>query len=737
MLTNKILRAVNYLLLAVVTVALAGAGWWVWRPTAETSGRLEAPVGAELRLLRDKLGVAHVEATNTEDALFAQGFATAQDRFWQMDSLRRLAGGELSEVVGAAALEMDKRSRKLRMRRLAEAWRQHLPARDRAYLAAYVRGVNFYLETHGSKLPPEFTLLGYHPRAWSVTDSLLCSLQMMRTLSGNWENDLAKAQMLRAGDKEKVEFLFPVRSGDEPLPGSNAWAVSGAHSTTGKPILANDPHLEWTMPSTWYAIHLKAPGLDVAGATLPGVPGVVVGHNQRIAWGITALEFDNMDLYAEKLDPRTGRYEYQGRILEAAREAEWIAVKGAPAVEVLNLVTVHGPIFASDEGTQLAIKWTSAVPDDFSFPMVDLNRANNWTEFRQVLSHMSGPNINVMYADVDGNIGWQTAGRIPLRRGFAGDVPLDGASGRQEWDGFVPFDQMPSYFNPPSGVLASANQNCFSEKTPYTVSGHFASPHRSRQIVARLASRPRWKPAEMMIVQRDNYSLFLANISREAVRAVERRAEKNPLAIEGARLLRAWDGQARASEAAPLLATLLYQHLRRTVSDRAVPKQGFEKRGNMPPAVVEKILRERPAGWFDDYDLVLVTALSDAMEEAQRMQGRNSAKWQYGRINTLTIAHPIFSRLSWLAPYFNVGPVEIDGTGTSINATSTRSGPSMRFIADLSRWDGSSLNLTVGQSGHILSGHYKDQWKAYRGGVPLPLQYTHVDAASTLVLAPR
>ncbi len=737
MLMKKILRAVNVVLLALVAVALAAVFWWVWRPMPKTSGRITAPVGASTRVVRDKLGVVHIEAANIEDALFAQGFATAQDRFWQMDTLRRLAAGELSEVMGRATVEADTRSRRLRMRRIAENWRQHLAARDRAWLAAYARGVNFYLETQAHNLPPEFRLLGYHPRAWSVTDSLLCALQMHRTLSGDWQADLAKARMLSAGDRAKVDYLFPTRAGDEPQPGSNAWAVSGTRSTTGKPILANDPHLEWSMPATWYVAHLKAPGLDVAGATMPGVPAVVIGHNRRIAWGITALQFDNMDLYAERIDLASGRYQYQDKVLVATREVEWIAVRGERPVEFVQLVTVHGPVVAADGGSHLALKWAAGYQDDYSFPLMDLNRANNWKEFRQALSHFSGPNINAIYADTDGNIGWQVVGRLPVRRGFTGDVPLDGASGGQEWEGYIPFDQLPSYFNPKGGIVASANQNSFPEKTPYEVSGHFASAHRARQIVARLSSRPRWQPAEMIGIERDVYSNFLHFVAKQAVAAVGRRHEKNPLAVEGAALLRNWNGQARAGEAAPLLATLLYQHLRSTINRKAAPSVQSDTRTYMAPAVVEKLLRERPAGWFDDYDMMLTKALSDAVEEGQRMQGRNLTRWDYGRMNQLTIAHPVFGRIGLLASYFNVGPVAIDGTGTAINAASPRMGPSLRFIADVSNWDGSRIVLPTGESGHILSGHYKDQWKAYRGGGSFPLEFTHVVADSALELAPR
>ncbi|MGQ9919433.1 MAG: penicillin acylase family protein, partial [Bryobacteraceae bacterium] len=346
---KRILRVINWLLL-VFSAALAAAVWWIlYRPGAGLSGEVAAPTAAEVRVTRDRLGVPHIQARTLEDALFAQGYVTAQDRLWQMDSLRRLAAGELAEIAGKAALPLDLRARQLRMRRLAERWAASLPAEQRAHLAAYARGVNHFLELNLRRLPPEFTLLGYSPRPWRVADTLLCALEMNRTLSGNWEHDLLKSRMARTGHRPLVEQLFPPRVGTEPLPGSNAWAVGGSRTVSGRPLLANDPHLPWTQPAAWHLVHLRSPDLEVAGAALPGIPGVIIGHNGRIAWGITALQFDNMDLYEEKLDMRSGRYEHAGCSMQAERVAERIAVKGDKSAEIAFWVTLHGPVIAEEE----------------------------------------------------------------------------------------------------------------------------------------------------------------------------------------------------------------------------------------------------------------------------------------------------------------------------------------------------------------------------------------------------
>ncbi|MBL0158478.1 MAG: penicillin acylase family protein [Bryobacterales bacterium] len=734
---TRIVRVLNWLLLAAGLLLVFAVVWYVWLPTPKTSGELSAPVSKDVRIVRDARGVPHITAATIADSLFAQGFATAQDRLWQMDMLRRVAAGELSEVAGKAALESDIKSRKLRMRAIAEAWTQRMPAKDRAWVAAYARGVNHYIETNRGKWGPEFRMMSYEPRPWTMVDSMLCALQMNRTLSGNYEQDLLKRRMLAAGkNQEKVDYLFPVRSGDEPMPGSNAWAISGAHTVSGKPLLANDPHLEWSLPSTWYMVHLQAPGLNVAGSTLPGVPAVVIGHNDKIAWGITSLQFDNMDLYEEKIDLRSGQYIYKGQTLNAHRETEWIAVKGERPVQLLNLITVHGPLMTSDAGTNFSLRWSAMSAQDAAFPMVDLNQAGNWDEFRGALKRFPGPNINMIYADTAGNIGWQVVGRLPRRNGFTGNVPLDGASGAQEWDGMIPFDELPSYYNPPGGMVVSANQNSFPANYAGTVSGFFASTHRARAITAFLKSKPKWTAEEMLTVQRDVYSSFLALVSRQAVQAVERSKDPNPAAAEGVRILKAWNGQVTTEQAAPFVATLLYQHLRQAMAEKAAPNLATEYKPFVAPAAVERLLRERPAGWFEDYDRMLANELADAVEEARRIQGRNSQKWQYGRMNEVKLVHPVMSLIPWAGSYFNVGTIPMHGTGTSIKATTPRLGPSMRFVADLSNWDSSLMNLTIGESGHILSWHYKDQWQAYLNGTSYPLEFGKVQDKGTLTLRP-
>ncbi|HML18896.1 MAG TPA: penicillin acylase family protein, partial [Bryobacteraceae bacterium] len=586
---------------------LAAAYWFAWRPLAQTSGEISAPVSGRATIARDALGVPHIDAASWEDAIFLQGFVTAQDRMWQMDALRRLAAGELAEVVGKPALESDENARRLRFPRLAEQQDRAMPAADRAVLAAYARGVNYYLETHRGNLPVEFTLLNYHPRPWSTRDSILAGLEMHRELTTSWRDEISKLRMIEKGDCAKVDFLYPQRSGAEIQPGSNAWAVSGAHTASGKPILANDPHLDFSMPSTWYMVHLRAPGLNVTGVSLPGVPAVIIGHNDRIAWGVTNLQFDVEDLYREQFEAQTGRYVYRGQLEQARLERNAIAIKGARPLQFDQWITRDGPVFLNDQGREYALRWSAEDPDGFEFPFLDIDRARNWTEFTAALARFPGPGQNFVYADVDGNIGYHATGQLPIRPpDCTGRLPADGASGACEWQGYIPFDDLPQFFNPASGMIVTANQNPFPPDYKYIVSGNFSAQYRSNRIRKLLGAREKWKPADMLAVEKDVYSPFSDFLAKQTVAAFDARKNSNPQLREAVDVLRNWNGQMEKGTAAPMIAALLYQELRKAAADRAAPGFGDDYDFEMAPAAIERLLRERPPGWFPDYDKLLI-----------------------------------------------------------------------------------------------------------------------------------
>ena len=733
---SRLVKFINLTIAVLAAAALLAVYWYVYRALPQTSGTVAAPVAQPATAARDSLGVPHIRAASIDDALFVQGYVTAQDRLWQMDGLRRLAGGNLAEIVGPAGLPSDRDARMLRLRRIAEAAYVTMPAQDRKALAAYSRGVNFFIDTHAGRYPLEFRILQYDPQPWSGVDCILIGLHMFRSLTTTWKDEVMKRNMLAGGDEAKVNYLFPVRTGAELQPGSNAWVLAGSRTAGGRPLLSNDPHLEWSIPGIWYMAHLQAPGLDVSGVTLPGAPGVIIGHNDRIAWGVTNLHYDVQDLYLENFNQATGQYLFRGRPERARIEQERVPVRGKEAMPLANVVTRHGPLLVMEGKDRMALRWVAAEPGMFQFPFLDIDRARNWQEFTAALERYPGPAQNFVYADVDGNIGYHAAGKLPIRRSYAGDLPVDGASGEFEWDGYIPFQELPSFYNPPSGLIVTANQNPFPENYPYRVSGNFASAYRSNQIRGLLAARNGWRAQEMVRVQTDIYSAFSRYLAQQIVAAYERRKAHNPDLEDAIALLRGWNGQMLESEAAPLVATLAYQHLRRAVAETAAPRHGAAYELQMAPAVLEKLLRTRPAGWFPDYDLLLLRVLSDGVEEGRRMQGPNVRRWRYGSYLRLTIAHPVGHRLPLVAKYFDIGPLAMSGSSTTVKQTSTHLGPSMRMTADLGDWDRSRMNVTTGQSGQILSRHYKDEWDHYRAGESYPMQFRKVDAPARLEFAP-
>ncbi|MGI8988202.1 MAG: penicillin acylase family protein [Bryobacteraceae bacterium] len=736
MLLNRLLRYFNYAAAVVLIAALAAVYWFFWRPLPQTSGAIDAPLGRKATVVRDGLGVPHITAGSVDDALFIQGYVTAEDRMWQMDGLRRVAGGDLAEIVGPAGLEADRDSRRLRLRRIAEAAVLTLPAGDRAVLAAYVRGVNFFLETHQDRLPFEFALLGYSPRPWSVVDSILIGLHMYRTLTTTWPDEIEKRNLLAGGDPAKVNFLFPPRAGNEIQPGSNAWAVAGSRTASGHALLSNDMHLEYSIPGIWFMTALKAPGLNVSGVSLPGTPGIIVGHNERIAWGVTNLHFDVQDLYIEKLDDRNGQYLFRGKMEQARPEREFIRIKGREPEVLRHWVTRHGPIIIDNAGEHLALRWAAAEPATFQFPFLDLNRARDWREFTAALARFPGPGQNFVYADVDGNIAYHATGMLPIRRTYSGDLPVDGSSGDFEWQGFIPFDQLPAAYNPSSGLIVTANQNPFPPGYAYRVNGNFPSPLRSNQIRDMLLAGKSLRPADTLRIQKDVYSDFSLFLAHRLVAAYDKRHATNPDLKDAIAALRSWDGQMDKNQAAPLIVTLAYQYIRKAAANRASPGNGGLYDTAMSVSVVENLLRARPPGWFDDYDEILLRSLLDGLEEGQRMQGRDVRRWAYGKYLQLRLYHPVGHQLPLVASYFDIGPVMMSGGSTTVKQTTRRLGPSMRMNADLGDWDNSLLNLPVGESGHVLSRHYKDEWDSYYAGTSFPMPFRKVEAKSTVEFVP-
>lgn len=746
MVLSGLVRVINVSIAILLVLVLLAIYWLAIRPLPKTAGEIQAPISGPASIRRDFRGVPHIEAASWQDAIFLQGYATAQDRLWQMDSLRRFGSGDLAEVFGSSAVHLDEQARVRRMRSIAEADATQLNPEERTLMVEYARGVNFFIDSRHGNYPLEFSLPGhsYVPRPWTLADSVVIGLVMFRDLtdSSQFEWDKTRFLELQQGvDKARFKILFPAMQGAPVSPGSNAWAVSGAHTLSGKPILANDPHLAYGIPGTWHLVHLKAPGLDVSGAALPGIPTVISGHNAHIAWGETNLQTDVLDLYAEQIDERTGRYIYQGKPQQAQLDRQLIPVRNGKAVELNNWVTRHGPIVMGAVKSY-AMRWSAA--EGFSFPFLAIDRAGNWQDFRTALSSFWGPAQNFVFADRAGNIGYQAAGRVPIRRDFDGDLPLDGASGRFEWDGYIPFEQMPNVYNPPGGIVATANQNPFPVGYPYRVDGSFADPYRVRQIRSLLCSRSKLDVGDMLAIQKDVYSAYDSFLAQQAIHAFDKQGSPDELVRQAVEVLRRWNGQMEKDQPAPLITQLLNEQIgERLVSDLLPPPPPSgalrsETKLRPRPLVIETLLRERPAGWVADqnWDRFLLRSLSAALQQGRNEQGTPLTKWHWGKALRWKFTHPVGDKLPLVAAFFDIGPVEMSGAGTTVKQTTATLGPSERMVVDLGDLDRSVQNLVVGESGAVASGHYKDQWQAYYSGKSFPMQFERIDAKETLRIKP-
>lgn len=374
----------------------------------------------------------------------------------------------------------------------------------------------------------------------------------------------------------------------------------------------------------------------------------------------------------------------------------------------------------------------------FQDVFLDIDRARNWDEFKNALSRFGGPGQNFVYADVDGNIGYHVGGKLPIRRNYFGDVPVDGSSGNYEWDGYIPFDELPQAYNPPSGFIVTANQNPFPVDYPYHVSGRFAAPYRSRQILDMLrASGNKMKPEDGLRIQKDVYSGFNKFLARRIAEVYKERQGTNKTFDAAVSMLGTWDGQMDRDRPEPLISTLTFQYLRKAIAERASPGNGEIYDLQLAPAVVQRILREKPAGWFGDYNELVLRAFADAMEEGQRMQGADPNRWKWGKYMYLVVNNPVAGRIPVIGKYFNIGPVPMSGGSNSVKQTTLRLGPSERMNVSLGDWDQSLMNLPIGESGHVASSHYSDQWQAYYNATSFPLGYTSVSASSTVTFVPK
>ena len=790
-------------ILGVLALALAGAFLFLRSSAATaTDGRLElAGLQSEVTVQRDENGIPHIYADNAHDLFFAQGYVQAQDRLFQMDFQRRVGLGRLSEVLGEATLETDQFLRTLGTGRAAAEDLNVLDGETLAHLQAYADGVNAFIATNPDKLPIEFRVLGYAPEPWQPLHSLVWGKMMAWSLGGNWENELMNAQIIEALGADKAAelltgypadgpFIIPpevksfaglgqfdmdqvwavkrlLKSAD-PGVGSNNWVVAGSRTTTGLPLLANDPHLGMQIPSVWYANGLHGGGFDVVGVVFPGVPGVVIGHNNRIAWGVTNVGPDVQDLFIEKINPdNPNQYEFQGQWQDMQVIEEAIAVKGRtePVIQTVR-ITRHGPIMndvsgAMGEDSQpLAMQWTALQATPLSQAILRIDQAQNWEQFRRALQDFATPAQNFVYADVDGNIGYQMPGWVPIRAQSDGTVPVPGWTGEYEWTGTIPYEELPFVYNPAVGYVATANNQVVPDSYPYLITTDWAAPYRAQRIVELIESKPQLSPEDFAAIQGDIHpvptDIFVPLLSKIDASGGSQAVQKSLAA------LLAWDRRMTADAAEPLIFEMYQQMLiRETVGDEISAAGGEELAAdflsgfrNISTQTVQRLAGQPDSPWWDDVRTaavesqteIVARALSLAVADLQTRFGDDPARWRWGDAHWTNFDHLVFASVSPLDAIFNRS-IAAQGSGFSVNAAgadyedfSMNSGASFRQIIDLSNLAGSRFIYTTGQSGDVFSPHYADMVKPWQAVQYIPLRFDRADvdgaAQETLLLRP-
>lgn len=796
-----------FLALIVILIIAAGAGiwWFAYRPLPQVDGTVSVNgLHSEVTVNRDGWGIPHIRASSTEDMVEAQGYVIAQDRLWQMDLLRRVSRGQLSEILGPAVISVDKEFRTLGFARAAERDAAALTGEQRALLEAYARGVNKFIEQHQNHLPLEFSLLKYKPQPWTPADSFAITAYMYQTLTDTWEDEINRAKVTARVGEDRAKDLFspdaamdhfvvgdpndkkdgsqrahrgddedddddmtpddvlkagnidslPAQTGLAPdvasmlLPqvrdflagtrreirhglGSNNWVVSGAHTATGKPLLANDTHLELSVPSIWYEVHLTAPDWNVAGFTLPGAPLVVIGHNDQIAWGFTNNGADVQDLYIETFNPAApDEYRVNGAWLKAQIFDEAIHVKGQPDEHLKVLATRHGPVVRRDGDNAnkgYALRWTATEPGGLSNTYNWLGKAHNWTEFRNAMKQVWGPAQNTVYADATGNIGYVMAARVPIRKKGHGEVPVPGDTDDYEWTGYIPFDQLPQALNPESGLIITANARVVGPDYKPYLTDRWEEPYRTARIFDLLQGRHDLRPEDMLKVQNDTFSyphMFLGEQLTAAMKVAQPKDVRAQQLIQG---LKDWNGIASAdgSEISflqgvrrALLAMILEPYLGKDTDMYEWRSMTF----------LQKVLTDRPAKWlpsaYKSYDELLAAAADRAVVKlAEQSKSQNPQDWAWKKFNSLDMLHPI-GQTGILKFLFSITDKPQSGAGYSVRAASKRHGPSERFVANPANWDDSILLITTGESGQLGSSHYSDQFSYWYEGKPIVLPFS-------------
>jgi len=775
------LRAVIYTFLTLSLIFIVAGGIWfqLGRGMPVYSSELKAErLKDSVKIVRDQYGVPHIYASSLGDAFFAQGYCQAQDRLWEMDLSRRAVSGRLSQIFGESMVSTDKFFLTLGLYEAARISYPTYGAEAKSYAESFAAGVNRYIDEAGKNLPPEFSLLGYRPEKWDPVDSVAIGKYMAYTLGGNTTAELLYMNMAQKVSEDKLAEILPdypaggltilrepTPSGVGRLPvnspaadpellrsilalpgegvGSNNWVLGGSMTRSGKPLLCNDMHLEIKSPSIWYQNHLVVEGqMNVTGVMFPGAPGVVSGHNDHIAWGLTNVNPDVQDLYLEKRNPDNPyQFQYRGQ-WEDARVVKYdIQVKGSRTVPFEVVYTRHGPligqVYPEAGGRDLALQWTAHLPTRELEAVLGFDTSRNWQDFKAALENFKVPAQNFVFADVDGNIAYQANGLIPVRKKGSGLLPAPGWTGEYDWTGFIPWDELPQSVNPPEGFIVTANNKITGDHYPHFITWQWAAPYRALSIRQSFEGKKGLTLEDALGPQSDWSNLQAKRLYPVLAESLSA-ADLSPVEKKARDTLLKWakdNPRDNPQEAGPAIYHTLYlEMVSETYRDELGNNlYGFLLQGRNASIInnnFDNAIVSKKSLWFDNVNTpgcetagdMVQSAFKKTVSRLQKDYGINVTGWKWGRLHTVTIDHPM-GKMAALRPFFDDGPYPYGGSNVTSGAASyeyrtpfavTSAGP-WRYGVDLSGMSGKDI-LAGGISGHPNSEHYRDQTQLWLRG---------------------
>ena len=745
-----------------VLIAVIALNMFLGYSKPKISGEVTVEILEEnVEVIRDEDGVPHIKAQSDADLYRAQGYVQAQDRLFQMDLSRRQASGMLSEVIGEGALSTDKFFRTFSLRHAAEQSWAGYDEESKQVLEWFAEGVNTFIdEVKGTnKLSFEFKLLGYEPEYWTPIDSLTIGKYMAYDLGGNWNLQAFRHWALQNYSEEEVEellFNYPedARSIIEAnlatevkvagqfdaalLPhefnGSNNWVVAGTKTESGKALLADDPHLGLSSPSVWYQMHLQSPEQNVSGVIFAGIPGIILGHNEDVAWGVTNVNPDVQDLYIETVNPNNPyEFEYDGEWYKAEVRKEPIKVKNADTVDFEVITTKHGPVisnvmFKDEQPTAVfSMQWTALEPTKELQAVIGFNKASNWEEFEQALLDFNAPAQNFVFADQSGTIAYKANGNIPIRKKGTAALPVPGNSSEYGWERYIPYDELPRVVNPEEGFIATANNEVIGSEYPYHLSNYWAQEYRYERIAEVLEASNELTAEDMKNLQMDAKDLYAVEFLPQLLKTLQNSDISSDYEKE-LQILADWDYFNTTEQSAPLIFNRLLTKLQENLFIDEMPKDIYDlmpAKGN----IMDEMLRNAYAGesvmWIEKQgglETYVTEAFVEAIDELKDEYGKNASKWQWGEFHLLTFNHPVGSANKYAGLLLNAKQIPVDGSKSTVMAAASdlegnvKHGASWRFVADLADLSKAEHIVGPGQSGHVKSEWYGDQIEDWANG---------------------